>query len=305
MREQSLAKDVDKLLPTMDERYQRPARHKKQQSPDNDKKQQPQEKQQPPTMHKKKQPFDNVENQQQPAKGEKQQLTANGGKQQPQAKGEKQQPQAKGGKQQPPAKGGKQQPTANSGKQQPTAKGGKQQPLAECWKLQLTAKEGKQQTPSVDGNQYWIKELCLFSSDRQILESPTMWVSDSIIYGASILLSQQAKDIDGWQTPQCGKHFKYRLVNPRERYAQVLHDTGHWITVSNIDVYQGGITDSVNVYDSYQSSNVSLNAKKQVCAMIQSSNHEVKFDIINIMPQPNFCDCGVFAIACARVGIWL
>ena len=126
-----------------------------------------------------------------------------------------------------------------------------------------------------------------------------MWVSDSIIYGASILLSQQAKDIDGWQTPQCGKHFKYRLVNPRKRYAQVLHDTGHWITVSNIDVYQGGITDSVNVYDSYQSSNVSLNAKKQVCAMIQSSNHEVKFDIINIMPQPNFCDCGVFAIACA------
>ena len=129
--------------------------------------------------------------------------------------------------------------------------------------------------------------------------SRTSWLSDNIIFTASILLSQQAKDIDGWQSPQCGKHFNFKQVNPRQKYIQVLHDRRHWIAVSNVDVYQDGVMDSVHVFDSQQPSGVSLNVKKQVCSMIKSTKHEVKFDIINIMPQPNTCDCGVFSIACA------
>ena len=43
--------------------------------------------------------------------------------------------------------------------------------------------------------------ICLFIADKEILESPTLWLSDSAIYAASVLLAQQAKDIDGWQTP--------------------------------------------------------------------------------------------------------
>ena len=39
----------------------------------------------------------------------------------------------------------------------------------------------------------------LFMADIEILKSPTVWLSDSVIYAASALLAQQAKDIDGWQ----------------------------------------------------------------------------------------------------------
>lgn len=136
-------------------------------------------------------------------------------------------------------------------------------------------------------------------ADREILESPTLWLSDSVIYAASKLLSQQAGDIDGWQSSQCGRDFKFRPVNARQKYVQILHDRGHWITVSNIDTKQHDVTASVHVYDSYQPSDISLNVKKQVCSLIRSSHDEVTFDIINIMPQPNSCDCGIFAIACA------
>ena len=157
-----------------------------------------------------------------------------------------------------------------------------------------TPVQGKKST----GNQYWIKNLCPFIADKEILESPTLWLSDSVIYAASVLLAQQAKEFDGWQIPQCGKHFQYKPVNPRQRFIQILHDNGHWITVSNIDIHEGGVTDSINVFDSFQTSDVSLNTKKQVCAMIKSNSHEVKFDIINIMPQPNCCDRGAFVIVC-------
>ena len=53
------------------------------------------------------------------------------------------------------------------------------------------------------------------------------WLSDSVIYSASVLLAQQVKDIDRWQTPQCENHFQYKPVNPRQRFIQILHDNGH------------------------------------------------------------------------------
>ena len=50
--------------------------------------------------------------------------------------------------------------------------------------------------------------------------------------------------------------FKFRPVNARQKYVQMLHDRGHWITVSNIDTKQHNVTASVYVYDSYQPSDI-------------------------------------------------
>lgn len=82
----------------------------------------------------------------------------------------------------------------------------------------------------------------------------------------------------------------------REKYFQVLHDSTHCITVSNIDIQQSSVTNSVNVFYSYLTVHVSLNVKKQVT---RPRSRQVNFDIVNIMSQRNGTNCGIFALACA------
>ena len=150
-------------------------------------------------------------------------------------------------------------------------------------------------------NEYWIKELCLFMADKAILESATSWLTDSIIYAASILLSKLNEDIGGWQSPQLGRNLGFKHIVPGQKFIQVLHDRDHWVTASNILIQSGGetcVTDSVQLFDSYQSSTVSMNLMKQVCGLIRPKGDQLNLDIVNLMPQPNGCDCGIFVIAC-------
>lgn len=88
-------------------------------------------------------------------------------------------------------------------------------------------------------NEFWIESLGLFEHDRHVLLS-TQWLNDNIISAAQELLKLSVPDgleIGGLQSPQCGRHLKFKPVVPREKYIQVLHvDDNHWITVSNIDV---------------------------------------------------------------------
>ena len=131
-------------------------------------------------------------------------------------------------------------------------------------------------------NEYWIKELCLFMADKAILESATSWLTDSIIYAASILLSKLNEDIR--------RNLGFKHIVPRQKFIQVLHDRDHWVTASNILIQSGGetcVTDSVQLFDSYQSSTVSMNLMKQVCALIRPKGDQLNLDIVNLMPQPN------------------
>ena len=92
---------------------------------------------------------------------------------------------------------------------------------------------------------YWIKELYLFMADKPILESTNLWLTDSIIYAASILLSKLIEDIGGWQCPQLGQNLGFKPIVPRQKFIQLLH---HWVTASNILIQSGGetcVTDSV------------------------------------------------------------
>ena len=52
-------------------------------------------------------------------------------------------------------------------------------------------------------------------------------------------------------------------------------------------------------YDSSGSATLSISTMKLICSFVRPRSRTIKFDILNVMPQPNAWDCGVFAIACA------
>ena len=152
-------------------------------------------------------------------------------------------------------------------------------------------------------NEFWIESLGLFEHDRHVLLS-TQWLNDNIISAAQELLKLSVPDgleIGGLQSPQCGRHLKFKPVVPREKYIQVLHvDDNHWITVSNIDVGQDtAVADIVFVYDSLLSPKMNLKTKKQVCSLARPSSRTITFDIVNVMGQTNSYDCGLFALVYA------
>ena len=104
--------------------------------------------------------------------------------------------------------------------------------------------------------------------------------------------------MDGLQSTQHSCNLSFQVVLRNVRYVQVLHDGNHWITVSNIDCYaEKGVQDRVLIFYSCVPSKIGHNVKMQVCAFVRPANESFRFDILNIMPQHNLYDCGLFAIA--------
>ncbi len=87
----------------------------------------------------------------------------------------------------------------------------------------------------------------------------------------------------------------FRLV----QYVQILHiNNNHWVTVSNINFFsEKDERERMLIYDSLVPKKIDLDLKKQVCSFVCPVSSNFRFDVINIMPQPNSYDCGIFAIA--------
>lgn len=105
--------------------------------------------------------------------------------------------------------------------------------------------------------------------------------------------------MEGLQSSQCGLKLTFKVVRLQSKYIQILHVGGnHWIAISNIDLHRDkGVADRVLIYDSLLSKNITLQTKQQVCALVRPTARSFRFDLMNIMPQPNTYDCGLFAIA--------
>jgi len=70
--------------------------------------------------------------------------------------------------------------------------------------------------------------------------------------------------------------------------------------VSNIDILNGSQrSDSVMIYDSSTPARIPLAVKQAVCSIMQPPTDIIHFDLVNVHPQPNSNDCGLFAIAFA------
>ena len=138
----------------------------------------------------------------------------------------------------------------------------------------------------------WIPELALFSSDRDILLSPTAWLTDSIVDGAQSLL-KKACPVPGLQSVSCGVTMTY-AVQPAE-FIQILNTgCGHWVTVSTI----GTSHPAVHVYDSLYSS-AGTRLKAQIAALLATECPELLLKFMDVPMQSGTYDCGLFATALA------
>jgi hypothetical protein len=109
----------------------------------------------------------------------------------------------------------------------------------------------------------------------------------------------------GWKSTQCAKRVgkeKFPTIPQGAPFVQVHVSNNHWITVSNINIHLGKTApyqDSVCVYDSGWSPNLSLKIKELICGFIKPQKDVLLFDIMNVHAQPNLTDCGLFAVAFA------
>ena len=77
----------------------------------------------------------------------------------------------------------------------------------------------------------WIESLELFTSDREVLLSPTGWLTSGIIDAAQLLLKQQFPNISGFERTELGyfANFSAHKSASTLSFIQVIHDTNHWV----------------------------------------------------------------------------
>ena len=138
----------------------------------------------------------------------------------------------------------------------------------------------------------------LLFSDKTVLQSSD-WINDNIIYAAQKLLRKEFPDIEGLKSPLLGTSLAFKCIPHNSKYIQILHVNGnHWICVSNIGLLsREPVKDRTFVYDSFVSKSIECHTKLQICSFVQPSNKLFRFEIMNIMVQPNTFDCGLFAVA--------
>ena len=154
-------------------------------------------------------------------------------------------------------------------------------------------------SPVKDDGLTWLSKLNLTKSDREILRSDA-WLNDNIIHAAQSLLREQTKgSVFGWRSTQCAKNYSFKPIPSRSPFVQVLHVAEcHWVVVSNVDPKEGGcFTNSVAYYDSGWLLNIGARIRNTLCSFFKCDAATLRFDIVDVMTQPNASDCGVFALA--------
>lgn len=139
--------------------------------------------------------------------------------------------------------------------------------------------------------EFWIKELLLFPSDKQVLLSPVQWLNDNIINAAQKLCD--ATDSKGFQDVLLRQ---LKPIEPEHSFIQILHvDSVHWITVSNMKCKNNEVV----IYDS-RYTGLSLKSKLHVSSLMQKHNiTHLKFLVASLCQQEDSCSCGLYAIATA------
>jgi hypothetical protein len=91
----------------------------------------------------------------------------------------------------------------------------------------------------------WIKDMKLYKFDREVLLSPTGWITDGIVNAAQSLLKKQFPAVPGLQSVSLGLVMSFDIQEGE--FIQILHTgNNHWLTISTIGMKHP----QVKVYDS-------------------------------------------------------
>ena len=125
----------------------------------------------------------------------------------------------------------------------------------------------------------WIADLNLHHTDKEILLSPTQWLTDTIINAAQQLLTKQFPQLPGLQDVSLGQTMSF-VVQPEE-FLQIVHSSqGHWLTVSTIGVQHP----QVRVFDSLYNFLPQL-AKAQIASMLCTKQAKIEVQIMDVQTQ--------------------
>ena len=137
----------------------------------------------------------------------------------------------------------------------------------------------------------WVAELELNQSDREIILSPTAWITDTIVNAAQELLKQQCPFVSGFQKVTCGFTMNFDIETGE--FIQILHTgQGHWMTVTTI----GTKHPEVLVFDSLYACAPTL-AKAQIASLLATQHPVITLKFVDVQMQSGTYDCGLFAIA--------
>jgi hypothetical protein len=148
---------------------------------------------------------------------------------------------------------------------------------------------------------YWVQELGLKIREKHVLSTGD-WISDLHMQAANKLLKEQYPKQNGLQdTLVLAELCRFRS-SPTDFIQIVNISRSHWVCVSNV-FSSSGVVEVFDSMPAYSTSSSSL--KRQVAAMLKTS--EKCFDLyhVDVQRQVGGSDCGLFAIAfaaslCAR-----
>ena len=125
----------------------------------------------------------------------------------------------------------------------------------------------------------WLPFLNLSHKDKEILLSPTAWISDSIVNAAQQLLREQFPQLPGLQDVSLGVTMAFNIM-PGE-FLQILHTSqDHWLTISTIGVKHP----IVKIYDSLFNYLPNL-AKAQIASLLCSKQDIIEAHIMDVKLQ--------------------
>ena len=137
-----------------------------------------------------------------------------------------------------------------------------------------------------------IDDISLTVVDKTIL-TKNEWLTDSHIRAAQYLLQQQHPGISGFQSPTL-RYTRTFAVHGNCEFVQCLHvSDNHWITISTV----GCPANIVIVYDSFNSSRLSISIKKIVADFLHTNSNYITIKYAKIQFQKGTSDCGLFAVA--------
>ena len=125
----------------------------------------------------------------------------------------------------------------------------------------------------------WLPDFQLYQSDRDILLSPTGWLSDTIVNAAQQLLKQQFPELCGLQSVVLGLLLSFDIQ--RGEFLQIINTTHqHWLTVSTIGLKHPVI----QVFDSLYNSLPTM-AQAQIATMMCTMESSIKVQVMDVQKQ--------------------
>ena len=133
----------------------------------------------------------------------------------------------------------------------------------------------------------------LTHEDRELVITPTGWLTDKIIMAAQLLILQHFPTMAGLQPPSLQKVLTFEVHSGE--FVQIINiANNHWCVVSTVGCSIG----VVNMYDSLHTP-LSDETAYLIANMVSTTTSELRIVTKDVEKQTNFSDCGVLAIAYA------